>query len=78
MQGGYTAPFYNGTVSLVMATSCTEMESGAFVPMPFRSSVTTGMDTKTKTVINGGIKAGREVRKARVKLSGNVGTGRDS
>lgn len=51
---------------------------GAFVPMPFRSNVTTGMDTKTKTVINGGIKAGREARKARVKLSGNVGTGRDS
>lgn len=36
------------------------------------------MDTKKNRVMAGGIAAGRERRRSRVKLSGNVGTGNDA
>ena len=53
-------------------------DNQAGLPTPFSSSSTAGMDTVRKTALAGGIKAGRVFLTARLKLSGMVGSGRDS
>lgn len=55
---------------------CSEQHEN--LPTPFSSSITAGMETVRNTAMAGGINAGRVFLTALLKLSGMVGSGRDS